>query len=424
MNKKITSVVIFLAALISLSNTNWAAVATISLKQHWNLISIPVQPTDTSISSVLSSINGKYLAVYAYDGNNYEAYIPGASSNPLKKIEAGRGYWVYMNDAATLTVEGSEASKNVNLKIGWNLVGYSSTQSVPIAQGIASVGNRVTAVYAFDSVANSYQGYVPPSISVLTSLDPGRGYWMYATENATWAIPGGSTPTPEPGKPKVIFDIDITKGQSSLPQTATVTGGKWEAGGGWRTTGVQGERILLDSGYNIKSGTLEVSFATNQLPWTTLPKPLPSPAPVDRTHKLNFIGMYELPDLLQCTGKTRPCPPNRQPDILYIRTGRDRYKFVMVKAYVEGADEKLWEQSTGNSTEWSADDKTIYKVKLEWKNGTGIFHDPTGQQYSCPGDCMKKLDALRYVVLGSDNYAAGSPKGIRFISVKLTDYNE
>jgi hypothetical protein len=423
MNNKRYFLTIILSSYLIFGATAQAASSTIGIKTGWNLISLPVKPATTSIGTVLSGIDGSYEAVYAFTGTQYESYIPGEAGNTLTNIDAGRGYWVYAVKEAALNVEGATPSTGIQLRDGWNLVGFNSTSPLDADKALSSIAGKYDAVYAFNSTTNGYQSYIPGQAGDLSRFEPGRGYWIYASSSVTWTLPA-SDPTPvPPGTPRVIFDVDITKGEASLPSLAKVIGGKWEAAG-WRTTGLQGERIVFDAGYEIKSGVLEVSFATNQLPWTSLPKALPSPAPAERTHKLNFVGMYELPDLLQCTDNTRPCPPNRQPDILYIRTGSKQYNFVRVKAYVEGADEKLWEQSTGGTGDWNTDDKTVYRVKLEWKNGTGIYHDPKGKQFNCPQNCLKKLDALRYAVLGSDNYAAGSPKGIRFISAKLTDYNE
>jgi hypothetical protein len=163
--------------------------SSISLAAGWNLISLPLQTADTSPDRLLSAISNRYAAIYSFDGTNYLSYVPGESSNSLTAIEAGRGYWIYMNEAATLEVKGTAASKNISLNEGWNLAGYNSTQSAQTEQAISSIQNQVAAVYGFDSSTNSYKEFVPGSGGSLETLEPGRGYWIYANEKTSWALP-------------------------------------------------------------------------------------------------------------------------------------------------------------------------------------------------------------------------------------------
>jgi hypothetical protein len=161
--------------------------STIELNKDWNLISLPIQPAaNIQIEDLLSGISGKYQAIYAYDGNTYKHYIPGATGNNLNKIEAGVGYWVYMNQAATLTITGTEAPKSINLKANWNLVGYNSMTAKPVASAVASIAGKFIVIYGFDG--KTYKGYAPNGINDLEQLEPGHGYWIFATENVVWTL--------------------------------------------------------------------------------------------------------------------------------------------------------------------------------------------------------------------------------------------
>jgi hypothetical protein len=162
---------------------------SLSLAKGWNLASLPLVPGNTSPSALFSSIAGKYSAVYAYTGQGYQTFIPGESGNDLTSINAGKGYWIYMEDAATLSIEGSAASKSVSLSEGWNLVGYNSTTSAQISSALSSIAGKYEAVYAFDSAANSYKSHIPGGESDLTQLEPGKGYWIYMTQSSNWTLP-------------------------------------------------------------------------------------------------------------------------------------------------------------------------------------------------------------------------------------------
>jgi hypothetical protein len=154
---------------------------TIPLKKDWNLISLPIQPSDTDIADVLSGINGLYTVVYAWNGTSYEVYPANGTLPTLSKMVAGRGYWIFMNEATNLMVTGTQASSSVGLSQEWNLVGYNSTTPMSTSEALASTGGKVTAIYAYNADTDQYEA--------VQTMEPGRGYWMYATANTTWTLP-------------------------------------------------------------------------------------------------------------------------------------------------------------------------------------------------------------------------------------------
>jgi hypothetical protein len=163
----------------------------LSLTTGWNLVSLPVNPVDGNISALMSSVVGKFLAVYAYDNANgqYRSYIPGAASNNLTTLEVGRGYWVYMNEAVKLSVKGTPAAKSIPLGVGWNLAGFNSRSAMPVSGAFASIQGKFDAVYGYDNGSGQYKAYAPPTINDLSSLKPGEGYWIHTKENITWTLP-------------------------------------------------------------------------------------------------------------------------------------------------------------------------------------------------------------------------------------------
>jgi hypothetical protein len=163
--------------------------ATINLMKGWNLMSLPLQPSDTSINSVLKDILGKYMAIYAYEAGNYLSYIPGETPNSLSTIEPGRGYWIYMEEAGSIQLQGEVASKTISLREGWNLSGLNTTNTIPVTNAFSSITSKISVVYGFDNSSNSYKGYIPTETSnELNELVPGRGYWIYTTEDSSWIL--------------------------------------------------------------------------------------------------------------------------------------------------------------------------------------------------------------------------------------------
>ena len=159
----------------------------ISLWAGWNLISLYKQPADTAIESVLAAISGKYISVWAYVEGKWKVYDP---NNPgfsdLTIMEAGKGYWINMNESGNLPFSGSDPSGSISLASGWNLVGYNSTTSQSIVDALASIEGKYVSVWAY--IDGSWKVYDPanPGFSDLTTMEPGYGYWINAMETCTW----------------------------------------------------------------------------------------------------------------------------------------------------------------------------------------------------------------------------------------------
>jgi enterochelin esterase-like enzyme len=161
----------------------------LTLGKGWNLVSPPIKPTNESLDVLFPA--DKVSAVYAFSTskNEYDSYIPGGSSNTLTKFEVGRGYWVFAPKNTTVRITGSEVTTNVDLNVGWNLVGYPRTKSVSVADGTKSINGKFTAIYMFEVEGQEYLGYFPQGGSKFNEFIPGMGYWVHVNAPITWVIP-------------------------------------------------------------------------------------------------------------------------------------------------------------------------------------------------------------------------------------------
>jgi hypothetical protein len=155
-----------------------------TLHRGWNLISLPLAPLIDEIGAVLKSIDGRhYEAVYAYDPlkGAYKAYIPDQSEiSELSRMEMGRGYWIYAKKAAVLRVTGTATWTSIDLKEGWNLIGYPSIDTRPLADVLRPIEGKFDVIHGYDSAEGRYTAYSDYA-SDLKSFEGGRGYWIYAT---------------------------------------------------------------------------------------------------------------------------------------------------------------------------------------------------------------------------------------------------
>ena len=161
----------------------------LSLHGGWNLISLYCRPGNTDINALLSPIAEKITSVWAYINGSWKVYDPANPGfNDLEIMDAGTGYWMNCSTGVSFTVIGIASGNSVNLLNGWNLVGYNSSTSEPIADELASISGKVVSVWAY--INGQWKVYDPanPGFSDLTTLEPGYGYWIKATEACTWTL--------------------------------------------------------------------------------------------------------------------------------------------------------------------------------------------------------------------------------------------
>ncbi|NLS77045.1 MAG: hypothetical protein GXY76_07285 [Chloroflexi bacterium] len=169
-----------------------AAPVQLSLSTGYNLISLPLVPSDTALTSVLAGIQGSYTKVFGFTNGQWKQYIVGAPPfvNTLTDLTEEMGYWLYMSGPATLNVAGTAPiATQVQLRAGSNLVGYPSSTPRSVPDALASIAGKYTKVYGY--IGGQWKQYIvgaPPFVNSLTQLESGHGYWIYTSEACTLTI--------------------------------------------------------------------------------------------------------------------------------------------------------------------------------------------------------------------------------------------
>jgi len=129
----------------------------ILLYDGWNLISIPL---NTSNNSVSYFFNG--TSVYSYNGS---WSIPENIDNEL-------GYWVKVDENINVTIVGNEINdRSIKLTEGWNLVGCPYLEEKEVTELFENA-----TVFAYNS---TWSSYIPNrTFNSLQTLKPGYGYWV------------------------------------------------------------------------------------------------------------------------------------------------------------------------------------------------------------------------------------------------------
>jgi parallel beta-helix repeat protein len=161
----------------------------IFLDVGWNLISVPLIQTDTSISTVLSSIEGKWDVAQYYDATctndpwkTYIAYRP-ASLNTLLNLNHKNAFWLHTTEQCRLTIYGqASTSTAISLYAGWNLVGYPSMNQKSISDALAGTG--YDSIEGFSASDPYHTGVLPDSYL----MRPGEGYWVHVLADSVWIV--------------------------------------------------------------------------------------------------------------------------------------------------------------------------------------------------------------------------------------------
>lgn len=154
-----------------------ASTQTIALQEGWNILSLFVEPTNTSVEYIFADILSQVEIIKNDDGffqPNQAAYL-----QSITTLELGKGYVVKMSAAATLTVTGQEAPATpIQVAQGWNLIGYPVNAQQPTLDALGTVWQQVQVIKNFDS-------YLDKDSGLLQTLTPGEGYYIYMNQAAT-----------------------------------------------------------------------------------------------------------------------------------------------------------------------------------------------------------------------------------------------
>lgn len=155
---------------------------TISLNSGWNMVSLNVHPTNLQIDSVFSGVMAYLQSVKSTEG----VYIPNNPYSTITSLADGKGYYVKVSQSCTLTVTGVAINQStpIALAAGWNLAAFTPQSAISVATAVASLGTNLVQVKGTEGI------YIPGNpYNTLTSLSPGRSYWIKLNAAASLVYP-------------------------------------------------------------------------------------------------------------------------------------------------------------------------------------------------------------------------------------------
>jgi hypothetical protein len=162
---------------------------TLDLKAGWNLISFYVESEDMTPATLFNPIKSSLLIIK----DTTSIYNPDLPEflNSLKKIRQDKGYWVRMKEDKFLTVKGSMPKEvTINLRSGWNLIGYPVREPIALSEIFKSIINDVKLL---KNLFKSYDSTLPSFLNTLIQMEPGDGYWVKMKKAATLKFGDGDS---------------------------------------------------------------------------------------------------------------------------------------------------------------------------------------------------------------------------------------
>gem|GEM_PF-5444710 len=149
-------------------------VFVLNLYTGWNLVSVPVTPSDPLVASVFGGV--QQGAVWEYRGSHYA---------PAAHIRAGAAYWLHLPAAAACAVRGRRVrNRAVELAQDWNFVGPVTVPpyaAVPLPPETTPAQRAAMPVYEWDAGLQAYREAV--------QVEAGHGYLVWALDACLWEFP-------------------------------------------------------------------------------------------------------------------------------------------------------------------------------------------------------------------------------------------
>ncbi|MEW5936738.1 MAG: hypothetical protein AB1665_02835 [Candidatus Thermoplasmatota archaeon] len=167
-----------------------------SASDGWIMISTPLVPSDTSLPTALTDLDGNttWDRVLWYDataptGAKWKQYYTAwnSSLNDLTNVDHTMGVWIHIVNPGDgfIRVQGTDPpSTNISLYAGWNLIGYPATNDSTYNVSALKAATGAIYVEGFSGAA-TYKTVVLADTYILKK---GEAYWVYVPADTIWTV--------------------------------------------------------------------------------------------------------------------------------------------------------------------------------------------------------------------------------------------
>ncbi|MFQ6107197.1 MAG: Ig-like domain-containing protein [Thermoplasmata archaeon] len=208
----------YVAANDTSGNTNWSGQAAkflIPFKEGKQIASIPLVQEDTTLETVLQTLDGSFRHVRYYkssdQSHHWKSYWTFKTYRTLYDIDHKMAFWIDIVNADDLVVVGLVPEvTQIELGHGWNFVGYPSFIERTLSDALAGIDWEK---------AQGYDDNPPFNLRQLSGGDvmtPGGGYWVWVDLPQVWEVSNA------PSQPPYIVWTDPADGATGVPLNASI----------------------------------------------------------------------------------------------------------------------------------------------------------------------------------------------------------
>jgi len=187
----------------------------INLAEGWNLISLP-KIEDNDINEVIKIFNGFEKIVTLKNGKWHIYDKLNLANSNLEEVSESNGFWIKVSDNSSFLVDDeSAASIYLDLKKGWNTIGYPSLEEKDLEELFQNVMDDIELVYVYNNEFFSFNPKKPSDIII----KPGTGILVKIKDDASWHFDGVYN------KGQEQFNLDLFEGWNliSIPLASDKT---------------------------------------------------------------------------------------------------------------------------------------------------------------------------------------------------------
>ncbi len=231
-------------------------------KEGWNLITLPLNVTDSSFYSLFQDLIDKDMMLhfcYGWDSVS-QTYVV------VDSLQPGYGYWVYLYQNTTYELSGTELTDNlvINIEVSDNLLGWVNSLNVTakqICQSIQyceSISIPNDTIDDFDDI--EYTTYTVGESQNNFEVVQGMGFWVCVSQSSEWNVSESAEeinvneenifPVADAGGPYIgyVSETILFNGSKSYDLSGFIVNYTWNFGDGNIGYGILIEHSYSDVG--------------------------------------------------------------------------------------------------------------------------------------------------------------------------------
>lgn len=162
------------------------------LNSGWNLVSTPLLLSNNVTNEVLQTINDTCEVAYYYDASEGPDHWKDTNFGDLVEVNNTMALWVYLYKSDYFITVGRVPNiTNITLFSGWNLVGYPSFENRFLDDVLNGINWEKVECYNSKTPGDLWKinsTAKPNQLNDLDMMAPGRGYWIFVTEESVWTV--------------------------------------------------------------------------------------------------------------------------------------------------------------------------------------------------------------------------------------------